>query len=135
MSIGDWSGDGHEKKQDFIVKSNVPVEIVREAHWNSFDATGINIEEICSDYEEVTIEPDVVNKLKELGFHFSDIDIDGDEVYPTAYEMIRIWLFLLEKTDPYLELEVVADEIPNFHFFGCNKQGQHIGQVGYGLFE
>ena len=33
LSIGDWSGDGHGRSEDFTVASNAPVEIVREAHF------------------------------------------------------------------------------------------------------
>ena len=31
LSIGDWSGDGHGRSEDFTVASNAPVETVREA--------------------------------------------------------------------------------------------------------
>ena len=34
LSIGDWSGDGHGRSEDFTVASNAPVEIVREAHFS-----------------------------------------------------------------------------------------------------
>ena len=42
LTIGDWSGDGHGRSEDFLVISNVPVERVREAHYKIRDATGID---------------------------------------------------------------------------------------------
>lgn len=30
LSIGDWSGDGHGRSEDFTVASNAPVETVRK---------------------------------------------------------------------------------------------------------
>lgn len=131
MSIGDWSDDGHGKHEDFIIQSNAPIEIVREAHWKAPFVTGVNIEELCSEYEETHVEDDVVEKLRELGFEF-----DSEwGAYPTPYEMARLWVFLLEKADPYLELEIVTDDIPSFHFYGVDEKNRHIGQVGYGLFD
>ena len=43
LSIGDWSGDGHGRSEDFTVASNAPVEIVREAHYKIPEVTGIDI--------------------------------------------------------------------------------------------
>lgn len=52
MTIGDWSDDGHGRYEDFVVRSNVPVEQVREAYFRIKDVTGIDIESICSNYGE-----------------------------------------------------------------------------------
>lgn len=46
MTIGDWSHDGHERCEDFIVESKKPVEAVRDAHFNIPAVTGINIEHL-----------------------------------------------------------------------------------------
>lgn len=49
LTIGDWSGDGHGKSEDFVISSNAPVEKVREAHYKIEDTTGVDIENIYSE--------------------------------------------------------------------------------------
>jgi hypothetical protein len=132
MSIGDWSDDGHGKHKDFIVESNVPVQVVREAHFAMENTLGINIEDICCDYEDSVVSSETTRAIRELGFEFEDIDNGEAGMYPE--EMVRLWIFLLQKVDPDLELEIIKDEIPTFHFYGFDSQKRHIGQVGYGLF-
>ena len=55
LSIGDWSGDGHGRSEDFTVASNAPVETVREAHYKIPEVTEVDIESIsdCAGYAEV----------------------------------------------------------------------------------
>lgn len=133
LSIGDWSGDGHCFHEDFVVASNMPVEFVREVHYKIKDRTGIQIEDICSEYEEDKIEPEIVQALSEMGFKFED-NTEMDEGTISPEEMARIWIFLLQKTEPTLRLEIIPDDLPTLHFSGIDKQGRHIGFVGYGLF-
>lgn len=132
MSIGDWSDDGHGKHEDFIVSSNVPVQVVREAHFAMKDKLGFSIEDICNKYDDSAIEPELEKIITSLGFKFQDYD-DGI-AYTFSDEMVELWIFLLQKVDPDLELKIIKDEIPDFHFYGFDGQKRHIGQVGYGLF-
>lgn len=133
MVIGDWSDDGHGKHEDFVIQSNVPVEQVREAHYRIEETTGVNIEEICSNYEEDEIDRDVVEQLQELGFEFENATGMGPGITNTT-EMARLWLFLLQKADPDLKLTLMDAEVPTLHFYGFDDKGRHIGGVGYGLF-
>lgn len=133
LTIGDWSGDGHGRSEDFLVISNVPVERVREAHYKIRDATGIDIESICSEYEEDEIDEETVVALKEMGFEFENSTGMGDGIVNVP-EMARLWVFLLQKADPTLELSMIEDEIPRLQFYGFNSLGRHIRGVGYGLF-
>lgn len=128
MSIGDWSDDGHGKHEDFIIESNHPVDVVREAHFRIKEVTGIDIEDFCCDYEDSSVPKEIENKLKDMGFEF--------EYAGTTYakEMALLWMFLLQKANPELELKIINDDIPNLHFYGCDKKRRHISFVGYGLF-
>ena len=133
MTIGDWSGDGHNQSEDFLIESNYPVERVREVHFQMKNATGINIDEICSEFEEDEIDPETVAKIKELGFCFENSSGMGDGIISVP-EMARLWVFLLMKTDRDLKLEIIEDNTPTLHFFGYDEQNRHWGSVGYGLF-
>ena len=133
MTIGDWSGDGHGRSEDFLVVSNLPVERVREAHFQIEEATGVNIEGICSAFEEDEIDPETVTKIKELGFCFENSSGMGDGIISVS-EMAKLWVFLLMKADQELKLEIIEDNTPTLHFFGYDEQNRHWGSVGYGLF-
>lgn len=134
MSIGDWSGDGHEKSEDFIVSSTVPVEKVREAHYRIPEATGIDFEAICSNYGDNCIDKQNMKALKELGFQFKDPTGLGDQVMDPE-EMARLWIFLLQKADSSLYLQLKRkEELPTLHFYGNDGKGRHIAQIGYGVF-
>lgn len=133
LTIGDWSDDGHGRTADFIVNSNLPVEEVREAHFKIQETTGVDIESICSEYEEDEIDEESVEILKDMGFQFSNSTGMGDGITSPA-EMARLWVFLLQKAEPNLKLEIQNDDIPNLHFYGLDEKGRHISSVGYGLF-
>ena len=133
LTIGDWSGDGHGRSKDFLIESNVPAETVREVHYKIKDATGVDIESVCSGYEEDEIDGETVAALKAMGFNFENSTGMGDGIVSVS-EMARLWLFLLKKADPMLELRVCDDDIPRLQFYGLDENGRHIGDVGYGLF-
>lgn len=131
ISIGDWSDDGHGKHEDFVVSSNVPVEIVREAHFAMKDKLGFSIEDICSEYEDTVIDIKTTKIIKDLGFEFEYYTDNGEaDMHDEA--MARLWIFLLEKVDPNLKLKI--DDIPTLHFYGFDDKRRHISHVGYGLF-
>lgn len=133
LPIGDWSDDGHGKCEKFLVASNMPIEQVREAHYRIKEVTGIDIEDVCSEYQDDLLPAETVRILYDLGFRFSDGEHNGDtKVY--ADDMVRIWIFLLQKTCPGLTLEVTP-EPEMLPFYGFDSKRRHIGTVGYGLFD
>lgn len=133
MPIGDWSSDGHGTVENFLVSSNKPVEEVREAHFRIPDVTGIDIEEICSRYEENYIHSDVMEKLLALGWK---IEAGMSEFNsPAPEDMANLWVLLLMKTDPSLEMKIAPEERVMLTFYGLDDKSRHIGCVGYGLFE
>ena len=134
MTIGDWSDDGHGLNRSYLISSNAPVETVREAHYRIKDVTGVDVEDICSEYENDVIDAENVQRLQKIGYPLEDIATDGT-VCMNEKEMARLWLFLLQKADPELKLSFgVKEEIPTLHFYGYDEKGRHISFVGYGVF-
>ena len=129
LPIGDWSDDGHGRCQQFLVNSNAPVERVREAHFRIKKVTGIDIETVCGKYKETTVKPRVAKKIEALSIPF---EVGDSEVSPE--DMARLWVALLQLTDPELQLQInTENSIPMLPFNGCDEKGRHIGQVGYGV--
>lgn len=134
MPIGDWSDDGHGKCDYYTIVSNKPVEEVREIHFKIEDVTGIELDRICSEYEQNYIYVDLLEDLKELGFDASGINVSEDKAYIYSYNMMRIWMFLLMITDESLKLEVEEESLEMLPFYGFDEKGRHINFVGYGCF-
>lgn len=148
LPIGDWSRDGHNECIDYYVSSNKQIDEVREAHFKIQEITGIEIEEVVGTYDESWIEPEDVRKLIDLGFYdymskFEDYSYikehaeslnDDEKDYEVDSEiMVNLWIFLLCKVDPELELKL-EEPTEMLPFYGRDEKGRHIGQVGYGLF-
>lgn len=127
LPIGDWSDDGHGKCDYYLIRSNKSVEEVREIHFSIPDNLGVNIEKICRGYEESKMSSDIAEELVELGWECSKDYMDSES-------MCRLWVFLLMKTDPTLELEVQEENIEMLPFYGFDEKKRHIGFVGYGVF-
>ena len=132
LPIGDWSGDGHRQCEYYIVESNKPIDAVREAHFNIIEKTGIDINSICSCTEEDQIDEDLMEMLKSMGFTPSNRY--GDETILCADDVAEIWILLLMKADPTLDLTIIVeDEIEMLPFYGNDAKGRHIGNIGYGV--
>ena len=128
MTIGDWSDDGHSDCMDFVFFCNKPIEDVREAHYKIKEVTGIDIEDICSEYDVDWIDEDTYEQIVALGFEFDD-----ESMMPSDSEMARLWAFLLNQVDPDLGIRVLTD-LESIHFYGLDEKRRRIGSVGYGLF-
>ena len=133
LNIGDVFGDGHGKSQHYIVNSNAPVERVREAHYQILSKTGVDIEGVCSCYQEDEIDEETVELLEELGFVFENASGMGKGI-TNADEFAKLYIFLLQKADSRLALNIQRETIPMLHFPGNDASGRHIGVLGYGLF-
>lgn len=128
FDIGDWSDDGHGKTQRYLVESSFPVERVREAHFKSISLLGFDIGDYRSDLDE-----DVSEKhLKALEAFGIDATCADDEF--ASDNALRVWLEVLNKTDPELCLKQTPDPFPSVAFYGFDDQGRHIKVPGYGAF-
>lgn len=132
MTIGDWSGDGHEKAEDYRFWCNKPIEAVREAHFRIKEVTGIDIEHICTGRDGDTVDDATMEKLKGIGFK-PDKVLNADNLIGID-DMALIWKLLLQKADPELVFVMAKDPFEPIHFYGPDEKGRRIGSVGYGLF-
>lgn len=134
IPIGDWSNDGHGKRKDFITASDRPIDQAREAHFKIKELTGIDIESICSEYEDSSITVDLLNELSLYGVNPEMFDLPyKGEVGITEEGMAHIWVSLLNFADPELNI-VLLEDLPMLPFYGFDEKKRHIGHVGYGCF-
>lgn len=116
LRLGDWGGDGHGHYHDSVVTSAMPFKRVQMAYGRIAEKTGIEVEQICSDFGESEISEDVAAKLQEIG-----LDKFNEDRYINKCELADIIVFLLNTVDPELQLKIV--DVPVLD-----------SSAGYGLF-
>jgi len=131
--IGDWSGDGHQHCDWFIVSGTKPVEHLREVHFKCDEVFGFDPGDMCKDYNEMSLDEDIIDKIKKtLGESFLD---DYDLECLSSNDVFKIWLSMLNHVDPELDLKETENDIPMINFYGYDKKKRHLETPGYGLFE
>ena len=147
LDIGDWSDDGHGKKETFLVKSSHGIEDVREAYFKaSRDLPDcICPENFVSKYEDTSISRKVYDTAKKHGYdlfcHWGDESpsdpTEEDLQYPqiTDRGMAEYTLWFISRGNEEIKLEIEKDiETPTFAFYGADSKNRSIGFIGYGLF-
>lgn len=134
--IGDWSGDGHGKRDVFFATSNKPVDAVREAYF----AAKAKMPSLCPDCycqnrEDPRIDERILARLEAAGAppgavgQFRD-DCPDDLV--RAFAEIVVWF--IQQGGPELVIELAPKDCTPVLFCGYDEQNRHIGLLGYGLF-
>ena len=133
--IGDWSHDGHKQCDWYLVKSNKPVEEVREVHFKMRNVLGFTIHDFATSYEDNEFPKKIIQKLEHFSLdprkYISDEDEEKYTIGPN--EMLTLWIDLLMLIDPNLILEEAPD-YPSINFYGFDEQGRSFNFVGYGCF-
>jgi hypothetical protein len=143
LPIGDWSNDGHGICEYFLLSSSKSVEEVRETHFKIKEVTGIDLTEICSDYEENWFyDEEIIQKIINTGFDLKNkCEFEEDDGYVCGVTfkprvLAELWIYLLMYVDKSLKLEFMdEEETPMLSFYGFDKKRRHISFIGYGLFD
>jgi hypothetical protein len=140
--VGDWSGDGHEACEWYMVKTNASIEDVREAHFSCKEKLGFEIGTIASEYQDNTVDEHIIKILFENKIvtedDFCEV-VEGDDgktMYTVESEDIfHIWLKILNYLNPTLKLvHAKKAELPTINFYGWDEKGRHLETPGYGVF-
>lgn len=141
LPIGDWSGDGHGEAIYYNIKSNKPLQEVRELYFKACKQLGYTLDghdnkTPCAEYKDNTFSKEVLKDLLHMGVEI-DSDtysyiIDEETIEPDIF--VKIILEFIKTQDKTLKLELVENFDDMFQFYGLDKEKRHIGYFGYGLF-
>lgn len=146
IPIGDWSHDGHGQKEIFLIKSNKPVEHVRELYFQACDKIGFSLDGSykktsstpCCEYEDITFSKETLQELLDFGVKLKKETIDiieQEEVIEEKLSLCEIILAFIRTQDSTLEISIEEEKnVPMFQFYGFDSKKRHIGYFGYGLF-
>jgi len=100
LTIGDWSGDGHEQSESFVYEVNKSVEEIRQAYKDSCKLTGVQFNHnqnysglpehnkyrtdlhVCTEYESGSMSIAAYKKLKSFGldaYNYSIEEVEEEE--------------------------------------------------------
>lgn len=135
IPIGDWSDDGHERCNWFIIKSNFTVEEAREAYFKSVEESGVDVsKKVAHEYEDNSVSESFLNAFPEF---LEKGLIKHEPGYAEYYvkdsrDMVTIVCLFIQKYNPEFKYEIL--DIPMLPFYGYDEKKRHIGHIGYGLF-
>ena len=131
LPIGDWSKDGHNQCDYFIVKSNIPFKEIVTIYMAMDEE--YKVSEQCAEYKNYCLTEDFIKFIKTKDLDPDEYIMD-DEGGVTSRSMATLIIDFLMKFDSKLELSIVEDVgMPML----CNwavKKG-YLSLPGYGLFD
>ena len=129
--IGDWSDDGHGQCDYYFANTSKNTQDVREAHFKCEEVFGFNIGELACEWEDNFIREDILECLINegiVGKEFKNSSLDSKAIF-------KIWLAILNKIDPTLELTSKIDNsYEDINFYGYDDKKRHLDTPGYGVF-
>lgn len=132
--IGDYSGDGHDKKDTVTVKTNHNKDEILKAYAKAVKKLGFalsgNKDTILQDYEDGSINNEKYLQLIEAGINFDDKNLyefnkdedDDAEVVPTSKGVADLFMQICKTQLKTLKYKIVEEE------------ENLICGIGYGLF-
>lgn len=101
--VGDWSGDGHGKTQEFTVvfQNDVSQEELQATFEKNILTIGFDPRNVCVDYEDNVLPQSLVDLLKNHGLVFDDTNEedefeildDGISLYAETYFCILMHFY------------------------------------------
>lgn len=126
LIVGDWSMDGHEKVDRFLICSSLDKASLNEAFATASKKIGFNFSyEVADDYEDNLFPKEYIDLLRERGIEFtlSDEDSANDDgsVALQPKDFVNVWLAIAAFGNPSLKYNLI-------------QPSTQIGIGGYGLY-
>jgi len=139
LVVGDWSGGGHGKTNDFYVLSNAKdTDELKAAYAAGVKVVGVDIEALCKGYEQSVVSVEDFEKIKSKATH-GELDMGAGEEFLAqysdpvndppfqeneggidlvSYDYFRLWRATARIGNPNLTLSVVNEGIEELDIGG-----------------
>lgn len=107
FTIGDWSADGHEQSEDFLIASSIPIQDLRELHFAATPLLGFPIGDICAEFEINTPTQEQLAGLRTLGA-LDDPTLTVTNMQPS--DVLALWLAILRAVARHQGTALVLEE-------------------------
>jgi hypothetical protein len=138
LEVGDWSKDGHNQSDVFLIQSNLTQQEIELAYKEGCKLVGFDFSKICcQEYEDSSIKAEHIKKLKAAGINFGSDDPDSDD-NPLEFEEIpnddgSQSLRPKSFCNIYLEIAKLGNKDFNYKYIKSSKDDS-IKVGGYGLY-
>lgn len=141
IHIGDWSKDGHNQSESFIIESTKPNNEVQQAFKDAGTKIGVISEGayprflIADEYEDYRLPNNYAEALTDAGVEIDDLvyndgtDKEPDYMFEEPHAL-AVLIMRIAQTELQFEFKFVDDEVPNFNGYW----GDLNMSFGYGLF-
>lgn len=136
LTVGDWSGDGHDKTVDILFETSYDADQIRELYRQAVDKSGVNFFDrvssprtLLEEYEDRYINNEDVDALIQIGVKLPELERDYDnQIYyaVTTEALGNIFLEMVKSQDSKFDYKIVT--LPSINLYT-------LGGCGYGLFE
>ena len=141
IHIGDWSKDGHNQSESFIIESTKPNNEVQQAFKDAGTKIGVISEGayprflIADEYEDYRLPTNYAEALTDAGVEIDDLvyndgtDKEPDYMFEEPHAL-AVLIMRIAQTELQFEFKFVDDEVPHFNGYW----GDLNMSFGYGLF-
>jgi hypothetical protein len=127
FTLGDPSGDGSGLKEDWRIKTTHSAKEIDDALRKFKDEFGIDIQDICSDYQCSTIYSDEAEILVKQGIIDKDgLDKNGDYYVDGDSDFVSIAMMMVKHYIPEFDWSHYTDD--------NEEQCLQLEGAGYGLY-
>jgi hypothetical protein len=125
LVLGDWSRDGHNQTESFMILSSLDCGSLERAYKKGSKLVGFNLsEQVCHGYEDNEIDNDHLDKLISLGFNASILEqyeyckYTNVPIQLSTNDFYMIYMFIARLGNPELKYESLDSESINIGGYG-----------------
>lgn len=118
LIVGDYSFDGHCRRDTVVVSSSLPKDQLLAAYKRGCEVVGFDLtKDVCSEYDDSTIPKYALQKLAKVGYSVEFAGEDGAD-YVSSQTFADVWLFIATKGDPSLVTTIIDPPSLNIGGYG-----------------
>lgn len=134
--IGDWSKDGHNQCDFYVIETTKTVAELRDLHFKCKETLGFEIGNIASEYQndKLSVEiADILLKANIIDQEFYNDILNEDMDNLSSEDIINIWLDTLKYLDNTFEYKIVNRRLPSI-LDNTETDTRYLDNPGYGVF-
>lgn len=133
LVVGDWSDDGHGKTDTITITSNFTMEQIEQAYKDGRGLVGVNLSNVCNDYEDTLLSYEDWQKLSVAGLIIENLHMDEysygeavkaitnkEGIYLSPETFARIYMFIADQGSLGLLWNIIND---NYHAINIGGYG------------
>ncbi len=134
LVIGDWSGDGHDKRETINIKSSLDKKAMEKAYKKGAKKLGFDFcKDVCAEYEDNKIPSEKLDALVKLGLETKGMGLEYDLKRMKKDKDVGIGLWHDDFVEIYLFLIKLGNEEFTFEYLDVDTNPT-INIGGYGMF-